>query len=154
MTLQLPIVFICSDGIPALLWLFYFIDTVSRYTIQCIIQSLSFCVHFEFLVWNFYNVVFTVESKLTDLPTILDLLTIDNLKMLCKNLKVIYNSSKQKTVEALIKHSNSYRPIFGSKSAGSVVITKWVSFMAYSWDNVVNHKPLCESIRISSFQEA
>ncbi|XP_065888088.1 fanconi-associated nuclease 1-like [Dysidea avara] len=64
------------------------------------------------------------ESKLTELPIILDLLTIDNLKMLCKNLKVVYNSSKRKTVEALIKHSNSYKPIFGSKSAGSVVFTK------------------------------
>ena len=55
---------------------------------------------------------------------ILDLLTIDNLKMLCKNLKVLYNSSKQKTVEALIKHSTSYKPIFGCKSAGSIVTSK------------------------------
>ena len=98
-------------------------------------------------ILNFmYSIVSTVESKLTELPTILDLLTIDNLMALCKNLKNVYNSSKQKTVEALIKHSNSYRPIFGSKSAGSVVIKKWVSFMAYSWDIVVDHKQLCESV--------
>jgi len=135
LTLQLPIVFICSDGIPALLWLFYFIDIKAHNPMHQPVLKFS-CI----LIWNVYSVVSTLESKLTELPKILDLLTIDSLKMLCKNLKVVYNSSKQKTVEALIKHSNSYRPIFGSKSAGSVVITKWVSFMTYSWDIVVNHK--------------
>ena len=61
---------------------------------------------------------------MNELPLILDLMPAEDLKLLCKNFKVSYQSSKQKAVEALMKHSSSFKPIFGSKSTGSILLTK------------------------------
>ena len=66
----------------------------------------------------------SLESDLNELPLILDMMPAEGLKLLCKDFKVSYQSSKQKAAEALMKHSNSFKPIFGSKSTGSILLTK------------------------------
>jgi len=82
-----------------------------------------------YIVMIFTHIFIYLESKLNELPLILDMMPAEDLKLICKNFKVSYQSSKQKAVEALLKLSNSFKPIFGSKSANSVLLTKWVNML-------------------------
>ena len=68
--------------------------------------------------------ILSLEKNLNGLSLILDLMPAEDLKLLCKNFKVSYQSSKQKAVEALLKHSTSFKPIFGSKPTSSILLTK------------------------------
>ena len=92
--------------------------------LECMIETHQWVLSSRFIIYTDCHLF--LESQLNELPLILDMMPAEDMKLLCKDFKVSYQSSKQRAVEALMKHSNSFKPIFGSKPTSSILLTKCV----------------------------
>ena len=68
-----------------------------------------------------------IESDLKDPSVVLNLLQVNEVKSVCKQLHMsqsVVTASKQKMIDALFKHDREHHPLFGKSQFMSTVVAR------------------------------